>query len=47
MKKLMAVVLALSLAALASAPSAEAKKGRGGADDPRECQIKSGVLVCK
>ena len=47
MKKFLAFALALSFAALLAAPSAEAKKGRGGHDDPRECQVKRGVLVCK
>jgi hypothetical protein len=47
MKKFIAFALALSFAALLTAPSADAAKGRGGHDDPPECQVKKGVVVCK
>ena len=48
LKKFFAMGLALSLLGLAVlAPSAAAGKGRGGHDDPRECEVKGGVLVCK
>jgi hypothetical protein len=47
MKKLLAFALALSFVTLLAAQGAEAKKGRGGHDDPRECEVKRGVLVCK
>ena len=47
MKKFVAFALALSFAALLAATTTEASKGRGGHDDPRECQVRRGVLVCK
>ncbi len=47
MKKVFALALALSFATLAMAPSADAKRGRGGADNPPECEIEDGVTVCK
>ena len=48
MKKLLALALALSFATLLAAQGAEAKKGRGGHDDPPECEVEDGgILVCK
>jgi hypothetical protein len=48
LKKLLTMALAVSILGLSIlAPSAEARKGRGGHDDPRECEHKHGRLVCK
>src|SRR5262245_55765170 len=48
LKKIVTMALAVSILGLSLlAPSAEARKGRGGHDDPKECEFKSGRLVCK